>query len=376
MILKPDYQHNNLAVTNAILRHYGVDCGARPAEETAEEALKENKKSVIYLLFDGMGINLLEKHLPENAFLRRQTVKTLTSVYPPTTVAATTSVETGLNPIEHGWLGWFLYFEEAGENVTAFGSRRESNYEPYGENLARKHMPLTTVFERIHEVSPEVKNYFFSPFSDEVSERVDCVRCEKPGSVHGLCRSILKLNKREEKQFIYSYWPNPDHFCHEFGIDNAIVRKTIRAINREAEALCRKLKDATVFIIADHSLINVEFVYLEDYPALREKISRVSLENRTVSIWVKEGEREAFAALFKETFGDDFVLMTHREFLESGLLGSGTPHPMVESFIGDFVALAVTPKSLALNRENKPMLGAHAGYTKEEAEIPLVLVQK
>ena len=39
-------------------------------------------------------------------------IKSITSVFPPTTTAATTSMLSGLNPNEHGWLGWDLYFKK------------------------------------------------------------------------------------------------------------------------------------------------------------------------------------------------------------------------------------------------------------------------
>ncbi len=42
------------------------------------------------------------------------------SVFPPTTTAATTSLETGLNPFEHVWLGLTIYINELNNIYTLF----------------------------------------------------------------------------------------------------------------------------------------------------------------------------------------------------------------------------------------------------------------
>jgi hypothetical protein len=70
--------------------------------------------------FDGMGSAILNRHLPRDSFFRANKLRDISSVFPPTTAAATVSLESGLSPIEHGWLGWCLYFAELGTNVNIF----------------------------------------------------------------------------------------------------------------------------------------------------------------------------------------------------------------------------------------------------------------
>ena len=66
--------------------------------------------------------------------------------------------------------------------------------------------------------------------------------------------------------------------------------------------------------------------------------------------------------------------MTHKEFLESGLLGSGVPHPRTDGFIGDFVAISTDEYCIDDVRKDKTLIGIHAGLTKEEMEVPLILL--
>ena len=65
---------------------------------------------IVVLLIDGMGSRLLETKLEKDSFLRTHQLKEVTTVYPSTTSAATTSVLSGKSPAENGWIGWHQYF--------------------------------------------------------------------------------------------------------------------------------------------------------------------------------------------------------------------------------------------------------------------------
>lgn len=82
--------------------------------------MKYKYKNVVILLLDGLGIDALQYHLSENSFFRKNLIKEYSTVFPPTTTSATTSIESGLTPLEHGWLGWSLYFSDIDKIVNAF----------------------------------------------------------------------------------------------------------------------------------------------------------------------------------------------------------------------------------------------------------------
>jgi len=105
-----DYNNSLLALIASVQKHYGVPTSHKTLK-TLDDLLEKNYKNVVVMLFDGLGTAVLKKHLPEEAFLRRHLKETISSVFPPTTVAATVTLGSGLSPIEHGWLGWSLYFK-------------------------------------------------------------------------------------------------------------------------------------------------------------------------------------------------------------------------------------------------------------------------
>ena len=114
MIKYPEYDRSILSVASSILNHFGVkDCQHKSLPEF-DELLNKNHKNVIVMLFDGLGVSAINEHLSENDFLRKHFVCPISSVYPSTTVAATTAIQSGYSPLETAWLGWDLYYMEDG----------------------------------------------------------------------------------------------------------------------------------------------------------------------------------------------------------------------------------------------------------------------
>lgn len=85
-----DYKHNTLEYIDKILED-------------------KKPKNVVVILFDGMGSRVLDRTLDENSFFIKNKLKEITTVFPTTTTASTYSIMTGLNPVEHGFLGWNSY---------------------------------------------------------------------------------------------------------------------------------------------------------------------------------------------------------------------------------------------------------------------------
>ena len=96
---RPDYENSILSVVSSVLNHYGVKDCPHPTQKKVDELLKRDPRNVVILLFDGMGINIIEKHLPKDSFLRTHLMTTVSSVFPPTTVAATTTIQSGRSPL-------------------------------------------------------------------------------------------------------------------------------------------------------------------------------------------------------------------------------------------------------------------------------------
>lgn len=363
----PDYDNSILSVASSVLAHYGADTHGHATQPVFDEALKKDPRNVVIMLFDGMGVNLLEKHLPADSFLRTHMRTTISSVFPPTTVAATTTIQSGLSPVEHGWLGWVLYFKEAGENVSTFSNRRTSNGKKASEkSLAETDMPYQNVTELVHQACPDVDG-----------ETISFQSRHKNFSIGSSCRQVLRLTRKPGKHYIYCYWINPDHLIHTYGVSSPQVHKTIEKINSQVEHMYGKLQDTTVVVLADHGLVDTKWVYLEDQPELVNMLVREpSIETRACSFFVKPEYLESFRKKYEEVYGDAFVLLTRREALEKHLFGPGNENPMIQEFVGDYIGIAVGNTSMQMYHGKKELIGMHAGLTEEELRVPLILLEK
>ena len=72
--------------------------------------------------------------------------------------------------------------------------------------------------------------------------------------------------------------------------------------------------------------------------------------------------------------GEEFVLMTKQEVIDSRLFGNGKEHECFRGMLGDYLAVAIGDLSIYNTKEEaEHFIGVHAGLSKEEMEIPLIV---
>lgn len=361
-----NYDESILSVAASVLNHYGAeDCKHKTLKEL-DELLCKNYKNVIVMLFDGMGVSAINQHLNENDLLRKHLVKSISSVFPSTTTAATTSIQSGYSPAEHGWIGWDLYFEEIDKNVSIFSNTLQDEDTPAADfHVAGKYLPFKNIFTRIEETDDSVEAVYVSPFSKH-----------KIKSLNDISDAVIKLARKNGRHFIYTYYNQPDSFMHKFGVSSKEVKTEITEINALVENLADKLKDTLIVVTADHGQTDGDIVYLEDDPVLANLLTRPpSVEPRALSFFVKDGKPSEFKSEFNRLFGDDFILLTKEETLNSGIFGAGAQNRKLNSFIGDFFAVATGRKTILNSRKSGFYVGVHAGLTKEEMTVPFIAVE-
>ena len=373
MIQRPDYNNSIVNLSCSVLKYFNVPNIRHFTLPEADRLLEQRKpRNVVLLLFDAMGISILNRHLPENSFTRQHIVKTISSTFPPTTVAATTAVNSGLTPIETGWLGWISYFKEIDDNIITFFNTLQTDGEKQAapNHLTYTYVPYKTLSMQIREMNPDVKCMAVSPFR---THPIDPTIITK--SVRENMDNILKFTQEPGRHMLYGYWPDPDHMMHELGVDDPRITPILQEIDTNLQYLYDNINktDTAVFVIADHSQINAKWFCLCDYPDIQALLKHPhSIESRCASFMVIDGRKKEFKQLFDKYFGKHFILMEHDEFLNSGLLGTGTPHPRTDGFVGDYVAISTDEYCIGETHEDAEMIGIHAGLTREEMEVPLI----
>lgn len=145
--------------------------------------------------------------------------------------------------------------------------------------------------------------------------------------------------------------------------------------------MCENIsKDTLVMISADHGHKDIEKVYnILDYKELQECLFMpISLESRVVTFWVKEDMKQKFEERFNKIFGDEFWLITKEEFLNRNFLGFGKKHGKIEDFLGNYIAMSTGSSIIKIETylaDGKPVKkSTHCGLTKDEMEVPLIII--
>ena len=274
----PNYKHCIADIPNALLHHYGVKSKEYHLPKL-KHALKRNHKNVVFIILDGMGIDMMQHQLGRFSFLRRHIKDKISSVFPPTTVAATTSYYSGLMPIEHGWLGWAPYFKEVGRPVEMYSNKDYYLGTPIAKKMSAT-MPWKHIFDRIKAVNPAIKMTEIFPAK---------IRPEGAQDFQEVCDRIVKQAKKSGEQFILVYWGEPDHTSHVFGPYSKEIKAVLVDLNARVQKMCAELKDTLVVICADHGHIdNNNEVMLADYPELEKCLAApLGLDMRAQSVHLK-----------------------------------------------------------------------------------------
>ena len=244
----PDYDKCLVNLSNSVLKYFGAETTA-PTLKMADRLLEKDYKNVVILLMDAMGTAAIEHHLEPDGFLRSHLTGSYSSVFPPTTVAATTSVMSGLYPDEHCWLGWDMYYPELDKNVTVFLNSDQLVEDKDGNliepvpaadfHVGFRYTPYKSIVEKINEAGG--KAYFSMPFLPPFPQDLDSILMR----VEDLC-------SEPDKKFIYSYWSEPDGTMHRYGPYSSEVHEVITALEKRLEEFASHLSDTLLIITADH----------------------------------------------------------------------------------------------------------------------------
>jgi hypothetical protein len=371
-IIFPDYQNSILNLVSSLLHSYGAPC-AHGSLPDLDQLFARPIKNKILLILDGCGSEFLRRQLPADGFLRSHYKRDLSSVYPCTTTAATTSMLSGLSPLEHGWLGWSPWIREYGRIIDLFLDRDSLS----GATIAPSAAPLLLPYE---DIIPQIERY-----------AEGLVQCHKvlpsydPHGVNSFSEMIGRIREYSQlagPQLIMAYWHEPDTLMHNEGPYSETVRHEMLLYDRQLADLMAELDDTLLVVTADHGQVAVtREIFIDEHPAVHDcLVVPPTLETRATSFFVKTHRRQEFVAAFNDLLGDCFLLMPREEVLARGLFGPGQAHHRVDDFLGDYLACATGQTIIRyhslFNRPRFSFKGHHAGLCPEEMLVPLIIVQK
>ena len=361
--VKPDYSHCITGIPNSILKYFNIEPNGKTNREL-DAVLNREYKNVVLLVLDGVGNSVISRNLGFESSFYQHKIDYVSSVFPSSTVPATTSLLSGLLPCEHAWAGWDVYYKEIGQNVTVFTNNIQNTDKQAAEyHVARTLTPYRTILDRITEAG--YASYMVSPYQGIISS-----------SMADTVKKIKKLTDEDGTKFIYAYWPESDDILHMYGgggEEKPQIKKFLIDTQQKIVKLTKEMQDTVLIITADHGHTDVQMTYPEEHADLMDTLERLpSLEPRAAAFFVKKGRKREFKKLFSQYYGDQFDLMTSDEAIERGIFGTNKPHPKFRSMLGDYIAIARDDMSFNFVNGEK-WVSCHGGLSEQEMYVPLIV---
>ncbi len=348
---------------------------------------------VVLVVLDALGYQALRTALdtePSLAFRRvaqAGVLAPLTSVFPSTTAAATTSLFTGAPPAQHGILGYELYLREFGRVVDMIHLRGRGARKARLELDSDAFVPVPSLAQRL--AARGLPTFALAPrgILDSGLSRLHYRGAQRLGFVGSADMWVgirhLLLARAGQPALVTIYWPGLDRVGHAYGPDTEMHAAELRNL---AYSLGRELLDGlpagarrrTLLVItADHGQIRTppqDSVDLAGHPALaRRLLMGPTGEARAAYLFAREGEQDAALAYVRETLSDRFAAWESEAALATGLFGPGPAMPEARARLGDIVLVGRESHSLyAADVHPVPaeQPGQHGGLSPDEMLVP------
>lgn len=362
------YKDNSIVnFSNSILKSFGVKTFHNSLEDVDE--LLKNRCKIALFLFDGFGKSISEAHLTKGSFLRKNYFKTISSTFPPTTVAATNAFKSGKYPSEIGWLGWSFLDKDSNRVIEYFTHRNYKTKEAcpdfdYGQfayktifQIIKEERNDVNVFENYPSIISDGAKNGYKDFDDMLSKASE----------------ILQNN---EKALIYNYYLDPDSSLHRSGTKHEKISRICREINKKINKFAHDNPDTLIIVFADHSHIDVKPLFIDELEELNECVTNIyAIEPRAATFKIKEGKENKFLSYYENNLKNHYDLLTKKEVIDQQLFGPTKDNYWLEKLLGDYLLIATGPFSFE-NFVDDPMIASHGGGTEEENLINLYVINK
>lgn len=383
-VMRPDYAGGSLV---NLMRSLGMalgvaDNGYAPLRLLAPERLHKAER-IVLLVIDGLGDALLEQLGPHSA-LRDLKLGTLTSVYPPTTATAVTTLMSGLAPQQHGLTGWFMHFRKLGTVTAVLPFVPRYSRAP----VSSAGVPLDAVVDcpsfcaQVDGASvallPEIIAH--SDFSQAVARGATRIGyrdlADFATRLKALCAGA------SDARYVYAYWSDFDHLAHVHGPSSAKVAAHFHALDAALADLAETCAQHGTALVAtaDHGFLDsgpAERVDLSDHPALADLLSLpLCGEPRSTYCYVRHHAAAAFEDYVRQELADYTTLVSSAQLVSDGWFGHGKPHPELLARIGDYTLQMrerYTMRDVVTGERDMDLFGMHGGVTAAEQCVPLLL---
>jgi hypothetical protein len=357
--------------------------------------LARGARRVVFVLIDALGYRRFLRALEADAgslwrpLVGRGQFFPLTSVFPSTTVAALSSLWTGLAPAQHGCLGTRLFLREYGALADMISLKLVVNGIP-GQLLAMgldpdKFLPTPNLAEVLKPAGVAVKDVLQytlvkTGLTRILHRGVDKLTPFIAASDMWVTLRRLLEGVGDQRMYVYAYHAPADGVSHLYGPGDEPLEAELRSFvySMQIEFLDRlspQARDGTLLVLgADHGQVftpKPSAIELHKQPVWNDLVMMPTSEARIAYAHVRAGRRQAFRDGLARDLPGRLIAVDASEALDAGLWGPGPLHPETPSRLGDLLLLATGDGWLADSTGQMPdFRGMHGGLTAEEMLVP------
>ncbi len=387
-------------LSNSLMKLMGVKPSGRRLGNDVLTDFK-NPRKIVLLIMDAMGLNVFEKASEglkpflKSLFAKKGIpVKALTSVFPSTTSAALTSLNTGLSPQEHGVVAYTLFMKELSSMVNMISlspvndERRNRIFE-LGMD-ADKILGVKVLTEKLVETGVEAKTVIrYGIRNSGLSTLLYRGSKITPALTSvDFATNLARLVNEKNTRLILAYWDSFDgqsHYYGPFSPEAELELLNILTLLRESFSRVKPdiARETLLIITSDHGQTTVrddKSVRLDSLNWLKDSLVMPPAgESRAAYLYLKKSVKE-FERKFHREIGGGISLFKSGKLLDKGVFGTGEVKRCVKDRIGDYIALSKEESRLVFHYDLKERMepefvraGAHGSLTLDEILVPLIV---
>ena len=393
-------------IPSTILKFFNIKTGrpTLPSDIFRNTVEYEDSEKIILLLVDGCGYHQWIKHHKTYEFFREVSQKGLispiTTVFPSTTAATLTTINTGLTPQEHALPEWTIYFQEIDRIIntlpfTPLGEKGQDSLLEMGVNPEILY-DGDTIYQTLENES--VKSFAFvkAPYAHGCySQIVHKGSTITPFITYSDMLAKLRKLVKDEKgpAYFYAYLDNLDAMGHLYGPHTPEYSAELSALSYALKTelldkIDRKAAEKTLLLVtSDHGQVDISpeaTLYLNAFPKLTQAFKRTSQGKpilptgspRDVFLHIKPAQlHETSNFLSKKLKGKAKVTRTN-EATKNGLFGIGKPRKRFRERVGDLLILPYENHTVWYEHIKGKKIyfrGHHGGLNEEEMFVPFAI---
>jgi hypothetical protein len=376
---------NIIDLSRALVWLAGAEDVEVSAGSTALASMIGPSEHLVFVLVDGLGMNLLTS-LPATAFLSRHLVAELCTVFPSTTAVAVTSLATSQWPNQHAVTGWWTHLPEIGASAAILQYVKRSDQ----KSLKQHGLTLEQTFPApsvMKEIGKDTLALFPQRVSSSVYSTYFCGGKPKRSYQNlqeAVDITIKRVQSADYPTYTYIYTSRIDDEAHRCGLVRPEVQAALFDMNRELERLaCGVGGRGRIVVSADHGFLDASKLERHQIRWSDQFMTDLrfppSGDARVMYLHIKEGAEVSVRQYFRNRFGERFLLVTVDEAEALQLLGPGLISAETRRRVGDLILIS-TGRDVIECRPPGGNTGRimseasqHSGLTPAEMRVPLVV---